>query len=100
MIFSTGTPSASAATWQNIVSEPVPMSVAPISRLKEPSSFILIEAAPMSTPGMPEACITIAMPTPAAQRALASCARLRRFSAQPIALRARARSPGAGRRSG
>ena len=64
MIFSIGTPSASAAIWQNMVSAPVPMSVAPMSRLNEPSSFILIEAAPMSTPGMPEACMTIAMPSP------------------------------------
>ena len=51
MIFSIGTPSASAAIWQNMVSAPVPMSVAPTSRLNEPSSFILIDAAPMSTPG-------------------------------------------------
>src|SRR5436189_52808 len=64
MIFWTGTPRASAASWQNMVSAPVPMSVAPMSRLKEASSFIFREAAPMSTPGMPEACITMAMPTP------------------------------------
>ena len=64
MIFSMGTPSASAATWQNIVSAPVPMSVAPTSRLKDASSFIFREAAPMSTPGMPDACMTIAIPTP------------------------------------
>jgi hypothetical protein len=84
MIFSTGTPSVSAATWQNIVSEPVPMSVAPMSRLNEPSSFILMEAAPISTPGMPEACMTMAMPTP--RRTGPATARARRFSAHPMAL--------------
>ena len=34
MIFSTDTPSASAAIWQNIVSAPVPMSVAPIEQVE------------------------------------------------------------------
>jgi NAD(P)H-dependent flavin oxidoreductase YrpB (nitropropane dioxygenase family) len=50
------TPSTSAAIWARIVSEPVPRSVAPMWRLKEPSSFILIVAAAMSSPAMPKFC--------------------------------------------
>ncbi len=40
------------------------MSVAPTSRLNEPSSFILIVADAMSTTGMPEPCMWTDMPTP------------------------------------
>src|SRR5262245_15078253 len=85
MIFSIGTPSVSAAIWQNIVSLPVPMSVAPMVRLKLASSFILSAAAPMSTPGMPEACITIAMPRPRRLGPWPTTSCLR-FLLQPIAL--------------
>ena len=61
-----GTPSVSAAIWARTVSEPVPRSVAPTRRLKEPSSLSLILAAPMSSPAMPVPCIQIARPIPAA----------------------------------
>jgi len=48
MMSSTAHPNTSATIWAITVSEPVPRSVAPISRLKEPSSFIFRLAAPMS----------------------------------------------------
>ncbi len=48
---STGVPSTSAAIWPRIVSAPVPRSVAPNSRLNEPSSLILMLAPPMSRTG-------------------------------------------------
>ena len=64
MMSSTGTPSTSAAICASTVSAPVPRSVAPNSRLKDPSSFILIEHAPMSTSGIPEPCMQRAKPMP------------------------------------
>src|ERR1051325_2410156 len=48
IISSRGTPNTSAAICAKTVSEPVPKSVAPTRRLKEPSSFSLIEAPPIS----------------------------------------------------
>ena len=59
-----GQPSTSAAIWVSTVSEPVPRSVAPTSRLKLPSSFILMLAAPMSRLGMAVPCMTSATPLP------------------------------------
>ena len=64
MISDTGTPSCSAAICARMVSEPVPRSVAPISRLKEPSSFILMVAAPISNPAIPLPWIMTAIPMP------------------------------------
>ena len=64
MIFSSSQPRASAAICASTVSLPVPRSVAPISRLNEPSSFIFSEAAPMSISGMLEPCMSAAMPMP------------------------------------
>jgi hypothetical protein len=63
-IMSSGTPRTSAAIWPSTVSEPVPRSVAPTSRLKEPSSFILMVAAAMSMSGMPDPCMWADIPTP------------------------------------
>ena len=57
-----------AAIWPGTMSLPVPRSVAPMSRLKEPSSFILILAAPMSTSGTLEPCIRAHMPSPRRKR--------------------------------
>ena len=45
MMSSTSQPTVSATICASTVSEPVPMSVAPISRLNEPSSFILSDGA-------------------------------------------------------
>ena len=59
-----GTPRVSAAICASTVSEPVPRSVAPTSRLKLPSSFILMLAAPMSSPAMAVPCMQTAMPSP------------------------------------
>ena len=61
---SVSTPSTSAAICASTVSAPVPRSVAPTSRLNEPSSFILIDAEPMSTNGMPVPCMQSAKPMP------------------------------------
>ncbi len=65
-----------------MVSAPVPMSVAPIIRLKEPSSLILIMAPPMSTPGMADPCMAMAPPTP--RTLLPLPWRLPCFSRQPM----------------
>jgi hypothetical protein len=51
-----------------MVSEPVPRSVAPISRLNEPSSFIFSVAAAISSPAMPLPCMTTAIPMPRRKR--------------------------------
>ena len=83
MIFSTSVPSVSAAICAITVSLPVPRSVAPISRLNEPSSLILIVAAPMSISGMLEPCIRHAMPMPRRKRPVFCLQSLRFF--QPIA---------------
>ena len=64
MMSSSGTPSTSAAIWPNTVSDPVPRSVAPTRQLNDPSSFILIDAAPISRYGMAVPCITQAIPMP------------------------------------
>ena len=45
-----------------MVSQPVPMSAAPMSRLYPPSSFSLMVAEPTSTLEMQEPCIAIATP--------------------------------------
>ena len=57
-------PRTSATICARTVSDPVPRSVAPINRLKEPSSFILRLAAPMSRYGIAVPCIIMAMPMP------------------------------------
>ena len=62
-ILSTGTPIASAAIWLRTVSLPVPRSVAPTSRLKNPSSFNFKTTAPISKSGIPDPCMAIAVPT-------------------------------------
>ena len=64
MMSLSGVPSVSAAICASTVSEPVPRSVPPTSTLKLPSSFILMLAAPMSSPGMAVPCMQTAMPNP------------------------------------
>ena len=64
MISSGLTVSTSAAIWANMVSLPVPRSVAPRERLNDPSSFIFMYAAPMSISGMLEPCIRQTIPAP------------------------------------
>ena len=64
MMSCSGTPNTSAAIWAKTVSDPVPRSVAPTRRLKEPSSLILMLAPPISRPGMAVPCIHIAAPRP------------------------------------
>ncbi len=58
------TPKISAAIWARTVSDPVPRSVAPTSKLNEPSSFSLILAPPMSRYGIAVPCMTSATPKP------------------------------------
>ena len=84
MIFSMSVFSTSATICASTVSLPVPRSVAPISRLNEPSSFILIVAAPMSISGMLEPCIRQHMPMPRRTRPFLSAGDPRFF--QPMAL--------------
>jgi len=64
MISSVFTPKISAAIWAKIVSLPVPRSVAPTSRLKEPSSFSFKLAPPISRYGIAVPCMTMATPIP------------------------------------
>ena len=90
MMSSTSQPTVSATICARIVSEPVPMSVAPMSRLKEPSSFILSDAPPMSMYGMAVPCIANAAPTPRRRlgRPGTACqSTLPRFADQPNRLR-------------
>ena len=91
MMSSSGTPSTSAAIWPSTVSDPVPRSVAPTRQLNEPSSFILIDAAPISRYGIAVPCITQAMPMPLRRWGLPGTAchsGLLNFRAQSIARRA------------
>ena len=63
-----------------MVSQPVPISAAPMERLKKPSSLSLMVAEPTSTPEMPEPCI--AMATPAARTFPLPISRTGNFSSQ------------------
>ncbi len=90
MISSNGTPSVSAAICPKTVSDPVPRSVAPTKRLKEPSSLILMLAPPISRLGIDVPCISKATPIPFFRWSLPGTAcqlGLPYFSSQPIACR-------------
>ena len=79
----------SATICARIVSQPVPMSAAPMSSMNVPSSLSFTVTDPTSTPEMPEPCMDMAMP--AARTLPPPMSRTGNFASQSNSSRQRAR---------